>query len=246
MHRHVTMFRNLYLCQCVHLCQNIACAYMPTYDSTWKLHAHELVHEYWCDSIWQVYVWTRTLTSAMVSGQKLHECEQVCTYLHMAVLRSYMPVNMHENCMHFNPYIYACMPQCSNINTLWGWRFNLCCNSVNQAWVCFSTTSARWQQGRRSSPSEHSVTFRQSVRIWSQSVLLLSSFFCDFVQRCSMKPSTIVSFLPVFKGSLQGHWIPYTGGESGSSNLPVSRSSLSSAHYGFSVPWRHLKYLYPL
>lgn len=171
--------------------------------------------------------------------------------------------------MSVNKCVHTYIWQCSEAICLWTCMKTACVSTHTSMPICYSAPTSilsevgdsicvvtQWtrlgfvflQPQLDGSRGEDSlpVTFRQSVRIWSQSVLLLSSFFCDFVQRCSTKPSTIVSFLPVFKGSLQGHWIPYTGGESGSSNLPVSRSSLSSAHYGFSGPWRHLKYLYPL
>lgn len=91
---------------------------LPTYTSTWKLHACELVHEYWCDRIWKFHVWTCTWTPTMASGWKLHGCKQLCTHLHMVVLRSCMPVNMPGNCMCFSLHIHAYMLQCLKINTL--------------------------------------------------------------------------------------------------------------------------------
>lgn len=208
---------------------------MPTYNGTWKLHACELVHEYWWDRIWKFHVWTYTWTPTMPSGRKLHGCKQLCTHLHMAVLRSCMPVNMPGNCMCFSLHIHAYMLQCLKINTL-RLEIKFVLSLSYPGLGLFSTAWALWLQARRFSPSAHSGNFRLFLCIWNQSVLLFSSSFpSDFVQRCKRKPTIIVICLLMFKGFIKSHWIPYTKGESGSSGFSISINSLNRAHHGFSV-----------
>lgn len=97
--RHTTYWVALWNCICVNICILAYLETACTQTCPWAL-------------IWQhlkIACVNMYLNSYNYYWWKWHGCDQVCTHLNMAVLRSCMPVNVHVNCMGFSLCIHAYM-----------------------------------------------------------------------------------------------------------------------------------------